>query len=155
MAGARKKLNGARCQSVLLSKPVIYQHKRADAMLWRSALKRNFATTKLPAARLLISLTFRITNTRSQKSNECAVLHNPQKGAFLWSGRYKSLSLILENYPTLTRVSASHKRAGARRKKVRFAFTQVGKLKHFCSAGTCALRGNFWVQNACQSGVIF
>ena len=44
---------------------------------------------------------------------------------------YTTFSLILENYPTLTRVSASIKRSPARRKKLRFAFVQVGALRHF------------------------
>ena len=71
------------------------------------------------------------------------------------SGFYKTFSLILENYPTLTRVSASLKRSPACSKKLRFPFAQVGALGQFCSVLRIALEGNFWVQNACQSGVIF
>ncbi|WP_244049111.1 hypothetical protein, partial [Fannyhessea vaginae] len=62
---------------------------------------------------------------------------------------------ILENYPTLTRVSASIRRASCRRKKLRFPNAQVGALRHFWSLRAIAQNGNFWAQNACQSGVFF
>ena len=68
---------------------------------------------------------------------------------------YKTFPFILEKYPTLTRVSASLKRSPARRKNVRFAFCLVDALGQFCSVLRIAQNGNFWVQNACQSGVIF
>ena len=68
---------------------------------------------------------------------------------------YKTFLLILDKYPTLTRVSAELKRASARRKKLRFAFVKVGVLRHFWLLRAIAQNGNFWAQNACQSGVSF
>ena len=69
--------------------------------------------------------------------------------------RYKTFSLILENYPTLTRVSASLKSAAAHCKNVCFLFAQVGALGPFGLVRKTCQKGNFSVQNACQSGVIF
>ena len=69
--------------------------------------------------------------------------------------RYKTFSLILENYPTLTRVSGSLRRSPAPLKNVRFPNAQLGALWYFGSLRAIAQNGNFWVQNACQSGVIF
>jgi len=45
--------------------------------------------------------------------------------------RYKTFAFILENYPTLTRVSGSLKHSPGCRKKLRFLFAQVGALGHF------------------------
>ena len=59
--------------------------------------------------------------------------------------RYKTFSLILEKYPTLTRVSDSLRRASSRRRNVHFPFPQVDGLGHFCSVLRIALQGNFWV----------
>lgn len=66
---------------------------------------------------------------------------------------YKTFALILENYPILTRVSASLRRAAARRKNVRFANAQVRALELFVSMPKLFRKAFFWFKTRVKVGL--